>query len=64
MLQGLRDTYQRANRFKTTCKTLGYMIIIVCKIPSRGGGDGKIISILWPINKIYVMGTKDLGQFE
>ena len=24
--------------FKKTCKTLGYMKIIVCKIPPEGGG--------------------------
>ena len=36
--------------FQKTCKTLGYMKIIVFEIPGGGGGGGsKTISIPWPI---------------
>ena len=36
--------------FQKTCKTLGYMEIIVLEIPS---GESKTISIPWPINHTF-----------
>ena len=54
MLQSLRDTCQRANMFQKTCKTLGHMKIIVCKI-SPGGGGGETIYIPCPINALFYL---------
>ena len=52
MLHGLRDTCQKGNMFQKTCKTLGYMNNIVCKITP---GGSKAICIPWPIllNGLY-----------
>ena len=53
----LRDTCQRANTIKKTCKTLGYMKSIVCKISPVGGGGGAknyLFHGLWSCRYIFI----------
>ena len=57
VLHGLRDTCQRVNMFQKTCKTLGYMNNIVCKMTP---GGGKAICIPCPIFFFRYLACVDL----